>query len=409
MKQLGIGLAARPDSSSGTFRHPFGFSAVASTDVDSCEVIMPVAGTLRNLRIKLPTAPGVGTSVTYTVFKNGSATAITVTISGTNVAATDSSNSIAVAAGDRIVTQMTKTGSPAGSNPYQSLEFEGDVAKENFIGGSDNSPSTSTTEYHYPPGTGVNATSIFLGMVIPHACTIKTFYLRAENAPGIGKTWTASIYKNGSQEVTTVVAITDAATTGNSIGLGVALSAGDRIIIQIVPAGTPASSALSWGIGFESTTDGDSIIPMVNTGGGPDTATTNYHDFRDSTSSAIWNTTGGSALNFVGPTGFTVKNMTVLTTAAPGAGNNYTFDVFANGTTGKASVLLSDAATTATGGDSGAMVLDDAFKIRSVPVSSPTATGILAISVTMSITAPVAFMHRLMPPILQAVKRASVY
>src|SRR5689334_12075093 len=84
----------------------------------------PIGGalTLSNFYMLLDVAPGAGTSYTFTVMKNGSATALTVTISDAATTATDSTHSVSFAAGDTVSIQSQPTGAVATTN-LQSWNF----------------------------------------------------------------------------------------------------------------------------------------------------------------------------------------------------------------------------------------------------------------------------------------------
>lgn len=88
------------------------------------DVRMPRAGTLRNLYIQHNNPGGSGATITYTVFVNGLATTITAGLASTASQASDTTNSVVVAAGDRVRIVVTK-GAVAGSGarrPEVSLE-----------------------------------------------------------------------------------------------------------------------------------------------------------------------------------------------------------------------------------------------------------------------------------------------
>lgn len=69
---------------------------------------MPRAGTLRNLRVR-HNDPGTSSNViTYTLFVNNVATALTVTLAANAVDGADLVNSVVVAAGDRVSIEVTK-------------------------------------------------------------------------------------------------------------------------------------------------------------------------------------------------------------------------------------------------------------------------------------------------------------
>jgi hypothetical protein len=87
---------------------------------------VPFSGTLRNLRVRHNTTSGNGNPIVYTLRVNGSGTAIAVSLSSTSADGADTSNSVAVSAGDLIDMEVTKA-SGIGSTPRDitaSLEME---------------------------------------------------------------------------------------------------------------------------------------------------------------------------------------------------------------------------------------------------------------------------------------------
>jgi len=75
---------------------------------------MPVAGTLKNFFLRRDTPLAGGTSIAYTVRKNGADTAVTCTITTVSGASTcsDLTHSVAFAAGDLISIGAVRTGTP---------------------------------------------------------------------------------------------------------------------------------------------------------------------------------------------------------------------------------------------------------------------------------------------------------
>lgn len=81
----------------------------AARPVTSHEITNPAGGLLSNFRVRIDAAFGAGVGVTYTVYVNEIATAITVTISGAaQVNASDDTNSVVVAQGDRVYVHMDR-------------------------------------------------------------------------------------------------------------------------------------------------------------------------------------------------------------------------------------------------------------------------------------------------------------
>lgn len=98
--------------------------SIAETSV--AEFRIPVAGTLKNLRVRHNTA-GVGAAtITYTVQKNGSDQSLAVAMSNTAQDGSDLSNTVAVAAGDLVSIKVTKSASISTSpdNIVAALELD---------------------------------------------------------------------------------------------------------------------------------------------------------------------------------------------------------------------------------------------------------------------------------------------
>lgn len=85
------------------------FCAFTTNSVEaSRQVIIPVAGTIKNLYVLTATTQSANNSQVCTVRKNGASTAITTTIAASAAAGTfsDTTNSVSVAAGDRLSLQV---------------------------------------------------------------------------------------------------------------------------------------------------------------------------------------------------------------------------------------------------------------------------------------------------------------
>src|ERR1700753_800456 len=66
--------------------------------------------TIRSLRVLLSAPPGAGQSWTYTLYVNGSATPLSIIISGTATTATNTSNNVTLNPGDTFAVGLTSTG-----------------------------------------------------------------------------------------------------------------------------------------------------------------------------------------------------------------------------------------------------------------------------------------------------------
>ncbi len=93
------------------------------TDETDSQILLP-AGTVRNLNVKLSTAPGTGNAWTMMVRKNASDTTITCTISDSSTSCADSTNSAAYATGDLFSIRITPSSPNASGHLYWSVSFQ---------------------------------------------------------------------------------------------------------------------------------------------------------------------------------------------------------------------------------------------------------------------------------------------
>ena len=87
----------------------------SSTTESQFQQNMPAAGTVRNLYVRADGAVG-GTSISYTVRKNGADTAVTCTMTSAQSTCSNTANSVGFSAGDLISVATNKTGA---TNPQQ--------------------------------------------------------------------------------------------------------------------------------------------------------------------------------------------------------------------------------------------------------------------------------------------------
>jgi hypothetical protein len=87
---------------------------------------MPVAGTLKNFTVRLDAALSGGTSIAYTVRKNGIATTLTCTITTASAALTfsDVTHTVAFVAGDLISIGTARTGNVAAQGTRWTAQYQ---------------------------------------------------------------------------------------------------------------------------------------------------------------------------------------------------------------------------------------------------------------------------------------------
>jgi hypothetical protein len=102
------------------------FVSGSSTTEAQVQQPMPVAGTLKNFTIRLDAVLSGGTSITYTVRKNGVATALTCTITTASAAVTcsDVTHTASFAAGDLISIGSARSGTPAAQGTRWTAQYQ---------------------------------------------------------------------------------------------------------------------------------------------------------------------------------------------------------------------------------------------------------------------------------------------
>ncbi len=311
--------------------------------------IVAKAGTLKNLRINISASPGTGDSFIYTVYKNGSPTALTVTIAESAGSGYDDTHEVSVVAGDYISLEILPTGSPASSTTTFACEFHTTTNNTLLMG---NSYGTSVINNYFLPVKGQSndySAEFQTQLLIPCAGTLSDFYLRSHAAAGAGKTVTYTVYKNGVATSLVVALSGGSDLTGNDTAHSVSLVAGDKVTIK--RTGDTTSQFINVGFAFTPETEGNfiiGIIPINST-----LNTTNAYFYPISTCATTgWNTEANSDVNFIA---CTIKNMYVELSAQPSAEQVLTLQNTTVGT--ELSVTIGTDETT--GNDSGAVSISD--------------------------------------------------
>lgn len=339
------------------------------------ETLVASSGTLKNLRIKLGTAPGAGTSRTFTVRVNGASTSITLTISGTDTTGSDTSNTASVSAGDRIALLGTVTGAVADTRLFSSLEFSGTTANESLMSGGTGVAQLSTTDTEYISLNGLgqqSAAQATAEQLVAVGGTVKNLYIRLDAAPGVGTSRVFTVFKNGSSTALTVT-ISGTDTTGSDTTNSVSVSAGDKVSLEDNPSALPPAAArLRHGATFVATTDGE--FPILGGGGSnPANNATNYVSVCQSPSNS-WIPTENQ-IHCPGQT-CTIDKFYFEVGTAPGAGNTWTLTLRKNAASSGLTMVIADTATTGTDlVNTVSVANDDLLALQSVPFSAPTGMG----------------------------------
>jgi hypothetical protein len=206
--------------------------------------IISAPGTIKNLYINLSAAPGSGKSRAFTLYVNGSATAVTQTISDTATTGNDTTHTAAVVAGDTISILHTPTGTPATANAHWGFSFVATTDGEFNLIATGGDPSVSTTQYETAMA-GEKSAGWFASeqWQMVQSMLIKNLYIKGNTAPGAAKSYTFTYRKNQANTGLTS-SLSGAAQTTNSNTTNVVIYGDDdKISISSVPSGTPTSPA----------------------------------------------------------------------------------------------------------------------------------------------------------------------
>lgn len=379
MKSYLVGATSTAPSSSATNYNSIQSAGTGSwnaTEVLRASVI-PHALTLDRLRVNLTTAPGAGKNWVFTVMKNGSATALTVTIADTNTQAMGLALPISFAAGDTISLRAVPTGTPTATG-VMNWHCRQNAASLFAIVGQNVGTTTSGTNYMFPFGRALIASTIALGnMIVPCAGTVSNLYLWLRTAPAGTGSYAVTLYKNGVATALTAT-LGSADTAKNDTTHSVSVAAGDLLTLEVIATNTPVSTTMGYSMSFAPTTDGDSFLAYQANGSSPSTSATNYQQpVGDGVAS--WNATEANRTLRIGRT--VVKGIFAETSVSPGVSpKNYTFRVRVEAADTAALILINDASTTVGStrvgnltGQSIAVLDNGRINFKSVPSGTPVA------------------------------------
>lgn len=347
--------------------------------------LISTGGTLKNLRVESTVAPGATKSIVVTLRKNGAATALTATLSNTDTQASDTSNSVTVAAGDLVCWEFVASAAHATTALRVSCEFEGSTAKQSILLSNSDGGNFATT---YCPASGddsgVNQTYNPARQTIATAGTIKNLYVKVNAALGGGNSGVWTLYKNGSSTGLTVTISGASDTSGSDTTNSVSVVAGDDIAVQCAGTGVNPSF-YKLGMTFVATTSGE--FPIIGgTTTNPSASAVNYIPLVAADACAF----SASETNFDCTSVMTIKNLYTKVTTAPGVGKSYAITVRVNGADSALVATISDANTTANDTADVTVAAFDNLNISTTPSGTPTAPADISWGVTGFIAADAA-------------------
>lgn len=348
MRQLFIGGTNIANLSTSTTEYLQLKSTAPVTDINAGREIFTLGGTISRFMIKLTTAPGSGKSRTFTLFKNGVATDLSVTISGTNTEGSDLVHSVDISADDYTVIRSTVSGSPAASPATYSLVFSNPTANESVCFGSAGTWSgTNLNRWLGIIGAGASDGNTNAQTSIPLNGKLKNLKIVLDNPPGSGNTVTATVLKNGVDTDLEVVLSGSSQTEALNDTDELSVSDGDLIQLRLTRSSTSVSGVIlaMSGVTFECDDGDDLFFTVTGTTGGVSNSSTQYRHI-SGTGTGSTNTTERQQLV---QQGFELIRGRFNLSTAPTTGKHFRFLVNRNGNDTSVSDVVSDTNTTNSG------------------------------------------------------------
>lgn len=280
-----------------TANHYIAVNSNSASDASIAKRRLVVAGpmTLSNLNIKMPAGPGVGTTINYTLYVNGSASTLVAACSEAVATCSDTTNSVSVVRGD-VIALRAETG--AGAPTYTTVtgyikKTIAETNRDDYIGGSNTATilSAGTTNYTSLFTAAVNA-SEGVG-VIATGGVVSKFIVSLDGSPGAGKSYAVTLRKN-QVDTNVTCTVSDSATTCEDNINYTSFSGGDTVSVKVVPSGTPSARYITVGAKFSSSISGYFLTSGSATS--PSTSVTHYGPFSGTSTSTSSTSTNNQLL-----------------------------------------------------------------------------------------------------------------
>jgi hypothetical protein len=334
--------------------------------------VMPCAGTLKNFYIKCDAGPGAGVTRTFTIYKNGSDTGLTISLTGSGTGAgissgndTNQAHNVSFVAGDLLSIHTSASGTTTGTGVTRWTIAANCAANTSMLLSGGGAIGTVFPRYISPQTADTGTSAGFVESVMPTAGTLKNAYVKLAANVAASATLIFTLYQNGNP--TSIVAtVTAGNSTTNDTTHSVTVAAGDRLYWAVTATGSPGSHTPAISLEFDPTVNGES----VRMSGGNLTQNTTTHEYQQ---------LGQSNLNY----STTEANKNILTQAATWkklyvyeqtsiAAGSYQYQLAVNGTAGNPSVTISSGQT---GSDTVNTIntnAGDTVSMSITPASSPT-------------------------------------
>ena len=240
----------------------------SSTTEASFQNVHPSAGVFTNLNVLLSAAPNNGAgsqSITFTLRVAGASSALACTITEAQTSCTDT-DAVAVTAGQLIGWLQTAANTPAAANIEASVTYIDTTANYSavFHGNSTNLDTANNIYLSLSQGD-FNTTENLVQVPIPTTATLRTMYVSLNGSPDNGagtQSYVLTMWKNGSAPASGLTCtISETATACNDTTNTVSVVPGDTITIETDPVGTPTTRRVRASFVFDSTVEGEFLIP----------------------------------------------------------------------------------------------------------------------------------------------------
>lgn len=255
---LALGVGSVPSTTVNSALFPFGTSVAGwSTLPQARWMPVPVAGTISNLEVLLPTAVAAN-YYTIGLYKNSIATSLQCSVGqagvnlGTTTTCSDSTDVVSVAPGDIIALESSVPGGTPTTlvgNTSTTMSFKA-LGQNSPVGaGAVGNPSTGVVNFFSLGFSGVaQTTDAAASAVMPVAGTFNNLQAKLSGAAGSGRSYQIIAFKNGS--ATALVAGGTSAACGGTSSTACAdladsfsVVAGDTVSVEICPSGVATCPA----------------------------------------------------------------------------------------------------------------------------------------------------------------------
>ncbi len=350
----------------------------------------PIAGTLRRLSVRFPTALTQGT-YEIVLLKGATPGTMVETALKATVAVGDQNpvnlvSQVSVAVGDYLGWLIRPNGTPTAQSGSVQIAciFDADVPGESLIWGFAQSASTFM-------GLGIgaftNTTENNSVTVFPTAGTVSDLTVNLPTAaPGAGNSRTYTLRKGTAygalSDTAAAVTISGTATTGTDPD-AVTFAAGDLAVIARADTGTPATSNAVITAKWVPDVPGEALVFAT---AAPSLSTTAAR-FLPISGMTTGSEATGANVQAPAPADLTVKRIRAAMVTAPGAGKSRTATLRCEAADTSLTVTIADSATTGAAATDVAVASGERINFATAPTASPAGTAAMTIAAVMVVSA----------------------